>query len=124
MQLIIISQLLVAIFVALAMGIFGSWSYVMAVIYGSLLGVMITLLTRRSTDRALLAAVENPTHGVVAMFSGLAQRYAVAILGLLAGFKVLQLQAESMIASFVLMIIIQALAMILFRPQNDSKREA
>jgi ribose/xylose/arabinose/galactoside ABC-type transport system permease subunit len=57
------------------------------------------------------------------MFSGFALRYAVAILGLLAGFKVLRLSAEPMIAGFILMIVVQVLAMTLLRPQSE-KREA
>ena len=124
MRLLYISQLISAALAALAAGILGGWQEALALVYGALLGVMITLLTRRSTDRALSAAVENPTHGVITMFSGFALRYAVAILGLLAGFRVLQLSAEPMIAGFILMIVVQqVLAMTLFRPQSE-KREA
>ena len=112
------------VLVALAAGILAGWQEALAIVYGASLGIMITLLTRRSTDRALSAAVENPTHGVIAMFSGFALRYAVAILGLLAGFRILQLPAESMIAGFILMITVQMLAMTLLGPQNDKKREA
>jgi hypothetical protein len=117
-------QLVSALLAALVAGFLGGWPETLAIVYGALLSVMITLLTRRSTDRALSAAVENPTHGVIAMFSGFALRYAVAILGLLAGFKVLQLPAESMIAGFILMIVVQVLALSLSRPQSDNKREA
>jgi len=106
------------------MSLLGDWSDVLAIVYGASLGVVITLLTRRSSDRALLAAVENPTHGVVRMFSGFVLRYAVAILGLLAGFWILRLPAEPIIAGFILMIIVQMLAMTLLRPRNDKKREA
>jgi zinc transporter ZupT len=123
MRLLYISQLISAVLAALVAGILGGWQEVLAVVYGALLGVMITLLTRRSTDRALSAAVENPRHGVITMFSGFALRYAVAILGLLAGFRILRLPAESMVAGFILMIIIQMLAMTLLRPQSE-KREA
>jgi hypothetical protein len=124
MRLLFVSLLLVAVLAVLVAGVFGTWLDALAVAYGSLLGLMITLLTRRSTDRALLAAVENARHGIVAMFSGFALRYAVAILGLLAGFKVLRLSAEPMIAGFILMIVVQVLAMTLLRPQSDIKREA
>lgn len=123
MRLLFVSLLLAAVLAVFVAGVFGTWLDVLAVAYGSLLGLMITLLTRRSTDRALLAAVENPRHGIVAMFSGFALRYAVAILGLLAGFKVLRLSAEPMIAGFILMIVVQVLAMTLLRPQSE-KREA
>ena len=123
MRLLFVSLLLAAVLAVFVAGVFGTWLDVLAVAYGSLLGLMITLLTRRSTDRALLAAVENARHGIVAMFSGFALRYAVAILGLLAGFKVLRLSAEPMIAGFILMIVVQVLAMTLLRPQSE-KREA
>ncbi|NOR40553.1 MAG: hypothetical protein GQ537_05035 [Gammaproteobacteria bacterium] len=123
MRLLFVSLLLAAVLAVLVAGVFGTWLDALAVAYGSLLGLMITLLTRRSTDRALLAAVENARHGIVAMFSGFALRYAVAILGLLAGFKVLRLSAEPMIAGFILMIVVQVLAMTLLRPQSE-KREA
>jgi|GEM_PF-4430140 len=124
MRLLYISQLISMVLVALAVGFLAGWQESLAIVYGASIGMMITMLTRRSTDRALSAAVENPTHGVVAMFSGFALRYAVAILGLLAGFRVLQIPAEPMIAGFVLMIIVQALVMTLLGPQNDKKREA
>jgi len=124
MRLFYISQLIIAVFVAMAAGAFSGWQEVLAILYGAMLGIMITLLTRRSTDRALQAAVVNPRNGVITMFSGFALRYAVAILGLLAGFKVLQLPVEPMIAAFILMIVVQVLAMTLLGLRNDKKREA
>jgi len=123
MKLLFVSQILLAGIAMLAAGVLGIQADVVAVLYGSVLGLMITLLTWRSTGRALLAAVENPRHGVVAIFSGFALRYAVAILGLLAGFKILHLPAESMIAGFILMIIIQVLVFTLLGPHSE-KREA
>ena len=123
MRLLFVSQLLIAVCAVLATGVFSVGVNALAVAYGSLLGLMITLLTRRSTDRALAAAAENPAHGVVAMYAGFALRYAVAILGLLAGFRVLRLTAEPMIAGFILMIIVQVLVSALLRPATE-KREA
>lgn len=123
MRLVFISQILAASLATLAMILLSAQAGAIAIAYGALLGVLTTLLTRRSTDKALQAAVENPTHGIVAMFSGFALRYAVAILGLLVGFRVLHLPAEPMIAGFILMIVIQVLAATLIRPQTD-KREA
>ncbi|MCW8963019.1 MAG: ATP synthase subunit I [Gammaproteobacteria bacterium] len=123
MRLIFISQILAACVVTLVMALLSTQADAIAVAYGALLGLTITLITRRSTDRALQAAVENPTHGIVAMFSGFALRYAVVILGLLAGFRVLHLSAEPMIAGFILIIVIQVLVATLLRPQTE-KREA
>jgi len=123
MRLILVSQLLVAVIAVLFLAVLSTWADAIAVAYGTLLGLMMTLLTRRSTDKALQAAVENPTHGMVAMFSGFALRYAVAILGLLTGFRVLHIAAEPMIAGFILMILIQVLVSVLYRPQIE-KREA
>lgn len=108
---------------ALIMGALASWFVAAAFVYGAAIGLLMTILTRRSTDKALLAAVENPRHGVVVIFSGFVLRYATAILGLLAGFKILGLSAEPVIAGFVLMIIVQVLTSFLVKPLNN-KREA
>ena len=123
MRLIFVSQIVAAAIASIVMSVLGAQADAIAVACGALIGLMITYLTLRSTDRALRAAIENPTHGVATMFSGFVLRYAVALLGLLAGFRVLQLPAEPMIAGFILMIIVQVLVSALLRPQSE-KREA
>lgn len=89
--------------------------------FGSLIGIAITLLTRRSSDRALSAAVENPTHGLIAMYSGFALRYAVAILGLYLGLKILNMMASPLIGGFILMILVQAASGVLMQPDNETR---
>jgi hypothetical protein len=123
MRVIYVSQLLAAAIAIAAMAGLGTQAEVVALAYGTVLGWMITLLTRRGTDRALLNAVDNTTHAMVAMYSGFVLRYAVAILGLLVGLRVMQLNAEPMLAGFILMIMVQALAAIFMAPGTD-KREA
>ena len=121
MRLILFSQLVAIAIVSVATMVFAGKAESLAVVYGATLGVLISMLTRRSTDRALEAAVVNTTHGMLAMYSGLILRYAVAILGLLAGFRVLHLPAEPMLAGFVLMIIVQLVAAMMLRPQHDNR---
>jgi len=121
MRLILVSQILAAAIASIVMSVLGVPADAIAVAYGALIGLTITLLTRRSTDRALQAAIDNPTHGVATMFSGFVLRYAVAILGLLVGFRVLQLSAEPMIAGFVLMIVVQTLVAAFVRPQSKNR---
>lgn len=123
MWVVYLSQLLVAVMAALAALILGGPAEMQALVYGAAIGWTITLLTRRGTDRALSNAVHNTMHGVIAMYSGLVLRYAVAILGLLVGFRVMQLLAEPMLAGFILMVIVQALAS-LFLGARPDKREA
>lgn len=123
MRLLLLSQLASALIAGAILGILGDWSDFPAMVYGALLGMLNSLLTRRSSDRALSAAVKNPAHGLVAMFSGFALRYAVAILGLLAGFRMLHLAAEPMIGGFILMIVIQVLASTWVRPE-ENRRDA
>ncbi len=116
MRILIGTQLLAAVVASIVAFNMVATSGMLALIYGASIGVLITLLVRRSTDKALETAVENPGHGVVVMFSGFALRYAVAILGLLIGFKTLKLMAVPMIAGFILMIIVQVF--ISFRVSN------
>ena len=71
--------------------------------------MLATALIKRNADRALLAAETGPRYGFVAMYSGLVLRYAVVGLGLLVGFRVLQLAAIPLISSFTLMIIVQVI---------------
>lgn len=123
MRLLLLSQLASALIAGVILGILGDWSDFPAMGYGASLGMLNSLLTKRSSDRALSAAVKNPTHGLVAMFSGFALRYAVAILGLLTGFRMLHLAAEPMIGGFILMIVIQVLASTWVRPE-ENKRDA
>ena len=87
-----------------------------ALLYGSLLGVLLSVLMHSNTGKALAVAVDNPQHGMVVIFGGFFLRYAVAGLGLLAGFKVLQLMALPMLSGFVLMLIVQVFASLLARP--------
>ncbi|TNF91396.1 MAG: ATP synthase subunit I [Gammaproteobacteria bacterium] len=103
-------QVATAILAALSFVYWDTWMAGWSALYGGLLAVIITLLTKRSADRALEKAVENPVHGMVVMFSGFALRYLIAILGLLIGFKALQFQAVPMITGFVLVIIVQLYA--------------
>lgn len=107
MRILIGSQMAMAFIAALTMLYQESVDAMLATLYGALIGIMITLLVRRSTDRALQKAVDNPSHGIVIMFSGFFLRYAVAILGLLVGFKVLHLLTVPMITGFILMILVQ-----------------
>ena len=105
--LVLVSQLLVTIItVSVALG---TQADAVAAAYGALLGVVTTLLILRSTDRTLQTAVENPTHGIITMFSGLALRYSVAVLGFLVGFKILYISAELMTVGFILTIAIPVL---------------
>ena len=121
MRVLFISQLAVAISASLVFGYLGGWSYLLASAFGALLGIAITLLVRRSTDRVLSAASRNPTHGMVALYSGFALRYGAAAVGLLAGFKVLHLAAEPMIGAFILMIFVQALTAVLVRSEENKR---
>jgi F0F1-type ATP synthase assembly protein I len=123
MRLLFVSQLFVAVIGVLVIGLLNLWPNALAFAYGTSLGLIMTVLTRRSADRALSAAVENPGRGLIAMYSGFALRYAVAILGLMTGFRVLGLPAEPMIGGFILMIIVQVLVSVLISPPNE-KREA
>ena len=121
MRMLLIFQLVTVMLVGVILGILGEWSSISAMIYGALLGIVNTFLTKRGADRALLTAVENPTHGIVAMYSGFAMRYAVALLGLLAGFRLLHLAAEPMIGGFILTIVIQALGSTMTQPKENTR---
>lgn len=122
MRVLFISQLAAAVFISLLMGYYGGLLYLQASAFGALLAVVITLLAQRSTNRALRTASKNPTHGIVALYSGFALRYGTAAVGLLVGFKVLNLAAEPMIGTFILMIMVQVLVAVLIRPQEYTKR--
>ena len=122
MRVLFISQLAAAVFISLLMGYHGGLLYLQASAFGALLAVVITLLAQRSTNRALRTASKSPTHGIVALYSGFALRYGTAAVGLLVGFKVLNLAAEPMIGAFILMIMVQVLVAVLIRPQEYTKR--
>lgn len=123
MRIVIGAQLtttaLVIVIVSLVMG----WANALSALFGAALGISVTALTRRSADRALLAAEESPRYGFVALYSGLVLRYAVVILGLLVGFRVLQLAAIPLISSFVLMIIVQVVTSIGMGPDVGTNRK-
>ena len=110
MRALLILQLLVVALAASITGLMFSLKDAGAVLYGGTLAISMTLLMRRSTNRALKVAVETPGRSMAIMYSGLVLRYAMALLGLLAGFKVLQLPAQGMIIGFVLTIMIQVFA--------------
>ena len=110
MKIVIVTQLLAALIVIVLTGLFAGRPEAVSVLYGAALGMVNAMLTKRSANRALLAAEESPRYGFVAMYSGLMLRYAIVILGLLIGFRVLQLVAIPLISSFVLMIIVQVIA--------------
>ena len=104
------AQLAMTALVAVIAGLVMRWSDALPVLFGAALGILATLLIKRSADRVMGAAERNPRHAFAALFSGLVLRYAVVILGLLVGFRVLQLAAVPLISGFVLMIIVQAAA--------------
>ena len=110
MRVVIGAQLAATVLVIVMVGLTLAWTDALAALFGAALGMSATLLIKRSADRALLAAEAGPRYGFVAMYSGLVLRYAVVILGLLVGFRVLQLAAIPLISSFTLMIIVQVIA--------------
>ena len=114
-----ISQLVAATVSGLISGSMGGQNYLLASMFGAILGMLITLLALRSTERMLIAATRNRTHGLVVLYAGVALRYAVAALGLLAGFKLLHLAAEPLVGSFVLMILVQALVAAMAGPDRE-----
>jgi len=116
MRIVIGAQLIITILVTAVTGLMTGLAAATAILFGAALGISATALTKRSADRALLAAEENPRYGFVAMYSGLVLRYAVVILGLLIGFRVLQLAAVPLIGGFVLMIIVQVVASLGVQP--------
>ena len=119
--MLLIFQLVTAAVAGGIFGILGGWPDLVGVLYGASLGILNTFLTRRGADKALRTAVENPTHGMIAMYSGFATRYVVAILGMLAGFRVLHLAAEPIIAGFILTIVIQALGSTMTQPKENTR---
>ena len=110
MRIVIGAQLVTTILVIIVVSLTMSWADGLSALFGATLGMSATVLTKRSADRALLAAQAGPRYGFMAMYSGLVLRYAVVILGLLVGFRVLQLSAVPLISSFTLMIIVQVVA--------------
>jgi len=115
MRMVIVTQLLAALIVIVLSGLFAGWPDTRSALYGAALGMVITMLTKRSTDRTLQTAVDNPRYGAISMFSGFALKYAVAVLGLLAGLVALRLPATPMISAFILMILVQALSSLWIR---------
>ncbi len=107
MRILTGTQLVVSVVMALVTFMMFSEGEAIAVLYGGFIAVVVTLLAIRSTDKALDAAVENTGHALVAMFSGFALRYAVAILGLLTGFKALKLLAIPMLLGFIIIVMVQ-----------------
>jgi hypothetical protein len=110
MRGLLLLQIATAILTALSFVVWESLIAGWSALYGGILALFVTILTKRSTDRALEKAVDNPAHGMITMFSGFALRYLIAILGLLIGFKTLQFEALPMIIAFVLVIIMQLFA--------------
>ncbi len=110
MRALIGSQMALALIAALIALHRGSADAMLATLYGASIGVLVTLLTRRSTDKALEKAIDSPQQGIVVMFSGFVLRYVIVILGLFFGFKALGLMAVSMLVGFTLMMIIQVFA--------------
>lgn len=109
MQIVIGAQLVITILVVVITGLIMGQADALSVLFGAAIGISVVILTKRSADRALLVAEENPRYGFVAMYSGLVLRYAVVILGLLVGFRVLHLAAIPLIGGFILMIIVQVI---------------
>jgi len=119
MRTLLVIQLVAAALAGVALGLLEGWSVFSAVIYGASLGLLNTILTKRGADKTLVAAVKKTTYGLAAMYSAFALRYAVAILGLLAGFRLMNLAAGPMLGGFILMIVIQALAPVWLRPEGN-----
>lgn len=119
MWTIFVYQLIAAAVASVIVGGVVSWAAAIALVYGALVGLMVSLLTQRSADKTLAAAVTDATRGMLALYSGFALRYGAAILGLAIGFKVLELSAQLIIAGFVLMILVQALGAILPALRSD-----
>ncbi len=106
MRALIGSQMAVALTTVIIMLYRGSADAMLAVLYGASIGILVTLLVRRSTDKALEKAVDSPQQGIIALFSGLVLRYAVVILGLLIGLKILKLMTVSVLIGFVSVMIV------------------
>lgn len=121
MPILIGTQIVVSVIAALATLSMSSETGSVAVLYGCLVAIVVTLLARRSVDKALNEAVQDSGHAMVVIFSGFALRYAVAILGLLTGFKVIKLLPVPMLAGFVLIIMVQVLVSFLIRPESPIK---
>lgn len=107
MRVVIGTQLVLAAIAVLLAGLYLGRAGALAALFGAILGILVTWLTKRSSERVLRAAVEDHSFGLVAMYVGFALKYAVTVLGLLIGFRVLQLTAAPMVSVFILMILAQ-----------------
>lgn len=123
MRIVIVTQLVAALIATMLTGWLMGWMATGSALYGAILGMVMTMLTKRSVDRTLKAAVENPRYSAIALFSGFALRYAVAILGLITGFTVLRLSATPMVSTFILMILVQAFSSPWMKDRNEHIQE-
>lgn len=119
MRAVIRVQIIVAIPAALVAGLAGSWSITVPVLYGALVGLLVTWLTGRGVDRTLNTAVRDSGRAMVAMYAGFALKYMLAALGLLIGLRLLQFEALPMIGTFIMMVVVQATAAIWLRPHAE-----
>lgn len=117
MRILINTQMLVLVIMALTTFFIWSGAVSLAVLYGGLVAVAVALLAQRSTQNAFDAAVQGNGHVMVVMFSGFTQRYAAVILGLVAGLKVLKLMAVPMLVSFMLTMMVQIVMSFIIRPE-------